>query len=65
MLAAVVVNQARSYLPSILDFPVKSRFRGLLPGIPDFEEKIPETGKSDICMYARECNREKSPGTTN
>ena len=29
------------YLPSIPDFPVKSRFRGLLPGIP---ENIPEMG---------------------
>ena len=35
------VSGVMSYLPSIPDFPVKSRFRGLLPGIP---ENIPEMG---------------------
>ena len=46
-------SYAITYLPSIPDFLVKSRFRGLLPRFPDFKEKSRKRGKMVFaCMRA-------------
>ena len=47
---ACCATKISAYLPNIPDFPVKSRFRGLLPRNPGFRRKNP--GDS-VCVYAR------------